>query len=129
MTAATGFVLFLVITLVLLGAVVVTGKKSLRRRHLTLVALAYIGLGLAIYYAELLGKEYDLDSAGLIYPVHLAFAKTTVYAYLLPVITGIMTIKAKCTRTTHGRVAVAVILLTVVTAVTGLWLVLAATPR
>jgi hypothetical protein len=128
MTAATGFVLFLVITLVLLGAVVVTGKKSLRRRHLTLVALAYIGLGLAIYYAELLGKEYDLDSAGLIYPVHLAFAKTTVYAYLLPVITGIMTIKAKCTRTTHGRVAVAVILLTVVTAVTGLWMVLAATP-
>jgi hypothetical protein len=128
MTAATGFVLFLVITLGLLGAVVVTGKKSLRRRHLTLVALAYIGLGLAIYYAELLGKEYDLDSAGLIYPVHLAFAKTTVYAYLLPVITGIMTIKAKCTRTTHGRVAVAVILLTVVTAVTGLWMVLAATP-
>ena len=39
-----------------------------------------------------------------------------------------MTIKAKCTRTTHGRVAVAVILLTVVTAVTGLWMVLAATP-
>jgi hypothetical protein len=128
MTAATGFVLFLVITLVLLGAVVVTGKKSLRRRHLTLVALAYIGLGLAIYYAELLGKEYDLRSAGRIYPVHLAFAHATVYAYLLPVITGIMTIKAKCTRTTHGRVAVAVILLTVVTAVTGLWLVLAATP-
>lgn len=128
MTAATGFVLFLVITLVLLGAVVVTGKKTMRRRHLTLVALAYIGLGLAIYYAELLGEEYDLDSAGLIYPVHLAFAKTTVYAYLLPVITGIMTIKAKCTRTTHGRVAVAVILLTVVTAVTGLWMVLAATP-
>jgi hypothetical protein len=128
MTAATGFVLFLVITLVLLGAVVVTGKKTMRRRHLTLVALAYIGLGLAIYYAELLGEEYDLDSAGLIYPVHLAFAKTTVYAYLLPVITGIMTIKAKCTRTTHGRVAVGVILLTVVTAVTGLWMVLAATP-
>jgi hypothetical protein len=128
MTAATGFVLFLVITLVLLGAVVVTGKKTMRRRHLTLVVLAYIGLGLAIYYAELLGEEYDLDSAGLIYPVHLAFAKTTVYAYLLPVITGIMTIKAKCTRTTHGRVAVAVILLTVVTAVTGLWMVLAATP-
>ena len=120
MTAATGFVLFLVITLVLLGAVVMTGRKSLRRKHLTLVVLAYVGLGLAIYYAELLGEEYDLDSAGLIYPVHLAFAKTTVYAYLLPVITGVMTIKAKCKRTTHGRVAVAVILLTVVTAVTGL---------
>lgn len=128
MTAATGFVLFLVITLVLLGAVVVTGKKTMRRRHLTLVVLAYIGLGLAIYYAELLGEEYDLDSAGLIYPVHLVFAKTTVLAYLLPVITGVMTIKAKCKRSTHGRVAVAVILLTVVTAVTGLWMVLAATP-
>lgn len=128
MTAATGFVLFLVITLVLLGAVVVTGKKTMRRRHLTLVVLAYIGLGLAIYYAELLGEEYDLDSAGLIYPVHLVFAKATVLAYLLPVITGVMTIKSKCKRTTHGRVAVAVILLTVVTAVTGLWMVLAATP-
>lgn len=128
MTAATGFVLFLVITLVLLGAVVMTGRKSLRRKHLTLVVLTYVALGLAIYYAELLGEEYDLDSAGLIYPVHLAFAKSTVYAYLLPVITGIMTIKAKCTRTTHGRVALAVILLTLVTAVTGLWMVLAATP-
>jgi hypothetical protein len=60
--------------------------------------------------------------------VHLVFAKATVYAYLLPIITGILTIKAKCKRTTHGRVAVAVILLTVVTAVTGLWLILAATP-
>ena len=128
MTAATGFVLFLVITLVLLGAVVVSGKKTMRRRHLTLVVFAYIGLGLAIYYAELLGEEFDLDSAGLIYPVHLAFAKTTVYAYLLPVITGVMTIKAKCKRTTHGRVAVGVILLTVITAVTGLWMILAATP-
>jgi len=128
MTAATGFILFLVITLGLLGAVVVTGKKSLRRKHLTFVVLAYLGLGVAIYYAELLGREYDLDSAGRIYPVHLVFAKITVYAYLLPIITGIMTIKARCTRTTHGRVAVAVILLTVVTAVTGFWLVLAATP-
>ena len=128
MTAATGFILFLVITLGLLGAVVVTGKKSLRRKHLTFVVLAYLGLGVAIYYAELLGREYDLDSAGRIYPVHLVFAKVTVYAYLLPIITGIMTIKARCTRTTHGRVAVAVILLTVVTAVTGFWLVLAATP-
>ena len=128
MTAATGFILFLVMTLGLLGAVVVTGKKSLRRKHLTFVVLAYLGLGVAIYYAELLGREYDLDSAGRIYPVHLVFAKITVYAYLLPIITGIMTIKARCTRTTHGRVAVAVILLTVVTAVTGFWLVLAATP-
>jgi hypothetical protein len=128
MTAATGFGLFLVVTLILLGAVVVTGKRSLRRRHLTLVVLAFVGLGLAIYYAEKLGDEYDLDSAGSIYPVHLAFAKSTVYAYLLPIITGILTIKGKCKRTTHGRVAVAVILLTVVTAVTGLWLVLAATP-
>ena len=128
MTAATGFGLFLVVTLILLGAVVVTGKRSLRRRHLTLVVLAFVGLGLAIYYAEKLGEEYDLKSAGRIFPVHLAFAQITVFAYLLPVITGVMTIKAKCKRTTHGRVAVAVILLTVVTAVTGLWLVLAATP-
>jgi len=128
MTAATGFVLYLVLTLALLGAVVVTGKKSLRRKHLTFVVLAYVGLGLAIYYAELLGHEYNLDSAGSIYPVHLAFAKSTVYAYLLPIITGILTIKGKCKRTTHGRVAVAVILLTVVTAVTGLWMILAATP-
>jgi len=128
MTAATGFGLFLVVTLILLGAVVVTGKRSLRRRHLTLVVLAFVGLGLAIYYAEKLGHEYNLDSAGSIYPVHLAFAKSTVYAYLLPIITGILTIKGKCKRTTHGRVAVAVILLTVVTAVTGLWMILAATP-
>jgi hypothetical protein len=128
MTAATGFVLFLVITLVLLGAVVVSGKKTMRRRHLTLVVFAYIGLGLAIYYAELLGEEFDLDSAGLIYPVHIAFAKLTVLAYLLPVITGIMTIRGRCKRTTHGGVAGAVILLTLITAVTGTWMILASNP-
>jgi hypothetical protein len=128
MSATLGFLVSLAITLALLTADVITGRKALRRKHLTLVACTFVGLGLTIYYAEQLGKEYDLESAGSIYPVHIAFAKLTVLAYLLPVITGIMTIRGRCKRTTHGGVAGAVILLTLITAVTGTWMILASNP-
>ena len=55
MTPAIGFVLFLIITLGLLGCVVRTGQLGLRRRHITLVVMTVISLGITIYYAEALG--------------------------------------------------------------------------
>ena len=124
----TGFVLFLIITLAFLGGVVFTGYRARRKLHLTLVGFAVASLGITIYFAERLGELYDLEASGLIYPVHLFFAKTTTLAYLLPVISGICTIRNPVRKNLHRRIAFLVLGLTVITAVTGTWMVLASEP-
>ncbi len=126
MTAERGFVLFLLLTILLLAVVVVTGYRELRRAHLTSVALALFSLAAAIWYAERMGEHYDLDSAGRITPVHLFVAKATTFAYLLPLATGILTIRDARWRPWHRRAAFLVLGLTLLTAVTGTWMVLAA---
>ena len=65
MTPVVGFLLFLGITLILLGCTVVTGLRAKRKPHLVFVVLSVASLGVTIYYAEKLGELYDLDSAGL----------------------------------------------------------------
>ncbi len=119
-----GFLLFLVITLAFLGGVVFTGFRAKRPIHLTLVVFAVLSLGITIYFAERLGELYDLETAGMIYPVHLFFAKTTTAAYLLPVLSGIATIRNPVRKNLHRRIAFLILALTVVTAVTGTWMVM-----
>ena len=123
-----GFLVFLVITLAFLGGVVFTGFKARRPIHLTLVVCAVASLGITIYYAERLGTLYDLESSGWIYPVHLAIAKTTTASYLLPVISGILTLRNPIRKTLHRRIAYFVLTMTVLTAATGTWMVLASNP-
>jgi len=123
-----GFITFLVITLAFLGSVVLTGLRAKRRVHLTLVVFAIASLGITVYFAERLGELYDLESAGLIYPVHLFFAKVTTVAYLLPVLSGIATIRNPIRINLHRRIAFGVLALTIVTAVTGTVMVLLSTP-
>ena len=128
MTPGTGFVVFLAVTLVFLGAVFVTGFKAQRKRHIPCVAGAVISLLITIYYAEKLGETLDLESAGRIYPVHLAFAKATTASYLAPLISGFLTLKRPAVRKVHRILAITVLALTLVTAVTGTWMVIAAEP-
>ena len=128
MTALVGFLTFLVVTLAFLGAVVVTGLKAKRKAHIPLVVCTVISLLVTIYFAEKLGESYDLEAAGAIYPIHLAIAKIATVSYLLPVITGVMTLKNPGRRKLHGKIAFAVIGLTVVTAITGTWMVMASPP-
>lgn len=128
MSPERGFVVFLGLTLVLLGVVVATGLAARRRIHLVAVGLAVIALGTTIYFAEKMGELYDLAAAGAITPVHLAIAKLTTLAYLAPVVTGILTIRDARWRARHRRCAFGVLALTLATAVTGTWMVLAA-PR
>ena len=125
MTPGQGFLGFLVVTLALLGGVVWTGYRDNRPIHITLVVSAVASLGVTIYFAEKLGELYDLESAGWIYPVHLAIAKTCTVAYVLPVITGILTIKKSSNLRLHRISAFTVLGLTVLTAVTGTWMVFA----
>ena len=102
--------------------------RANRKVHLPCVAGAVLCLLATIYYAEQLGKQYDLESAGIITPVHLFLAKTTTLAYLAPVVTGIRTLRNQEGRKLHGKVAYFVLFMTVLTAVTGTAMVLMGTP-
>jgi hypothetical protein len=125
MSPGVGFVVFLAATLALLGLVVATGQRALRKRHIALVVLSVAALGVTIRYAVLVGKLFDLPAAGVITPIHLTVAKVTTACYLLPVVTGIRTIFVPATRRLHKKAAFLVLGMTVLTAVTGtlmLWL-------
>ncbi len=123
-----GFVVFLLVTVALLGATVATGLKAKLRAHLTLVVFTVASLGLAIYYAEQLGKLYNLDAAGAIKPVHLALAKIATLSYLAPLASGVATLRNRAHRKLHLKFAIATVVLTVLAAVTGAWMILAAEP-
>jgi len=125
MTAERGFVIFLALTLVLLAAVVRTGLRARRRLHLACVATTLAALGITIYYAEKMGAHYDLAAAGLITPVHLWLAKGTTLAYLAPLATGLLTIRDPRWRPRHRVCAFVVLGMTVATAFTGTWMLLA----
>jgi hypothetical protein len=126
MTAERGFVLFLVLTLALLAAVVWTGLRALRRVHIPCVAATLAALGTTIVFAERMGAHYDLATAGAITPVHLWLAKLTTLAYLAPLVTGALTLRDARWRPRHRRCALVVLALTVATACTGTWMLLAA---
>ena len=128
MTPPVGFVTFLLVTVALLGAVVVTGRAARRRAHLTLVAITVVSLGTTIWFAEKLGELYDLEAAGWITPVHLTLAKLTTLLYLAPVITGVMTLRNAVHRPKHRAMAWTVITMTLLTAATGTWMILASEP-
>jgi hypothetical protein len=121
-----GFPLFLVVTVLLLAGVVKSGLDARLRLHLSLVAAALASLGVTIWFAEQLGEHYDLDSAGRITDVHLALAKLTTVAYVLPVVTGAMTLRDRKHRPVHLKCAITVLALTLLTTVLGLWMILAA---
>jgi len=125
-SAESGFVLFLVLTVGLLGVVVWTGLHARRRLHLCCVAATLAALGVTIYFAERMGRHYDLSSAGWITPVHLALAKLTTVLYLAPLTTGVLTLRDAAWRRRHRVCAFVVVGLTVLTAVTGTWMILAA---
>ena len=123
-----GFVLFLLLTLAFLGGAVSSGLRAMRRVHLTCVACAVACLGITIHFALGVGKLYRLEDAGWITPVHMWMAKIATASYLLPVASGLRTIYHPGTRKLHRRIAMSVLALTVLTAITGTWMLLAA-PR
>ena len=129
MTPLVGFVAFLLATVALLAAVVYTGLRALRVIHVTLVVLTLTCLAVAIYYAKQLGAVYDLASAGMITPVHLALAKAATAAYIAPLVTGVLTLRSPRHRRTHFKAAMFALALTLASTATGLWMLLAASPK
>lgn len=128
MSPLAAFALSFALTLVLLGAVVATGKRRIIKVHIACVALTLGSLAWTIYQALELGKVYDLDSAGIITDIHLNLAKLTTLAYLLPLVTGVRTYFVPTTRSLHKKCAYIVLVLTVVTAVTGVTMIMLSNP-
>lgn len=128
MSPLAGFVLFLLLTVGLLLAVVLTGRAARRRAHVTLVLSTLASLATTIVFAERLGELYDLRAAGAITPIHLALAKATTVAYLLPLVTGVWTTRRPRMLVWHRRCAYLVVALTLACAVTGTWMLLASDP-
>jgi hypothetical protein len=113
------FLGFLILTVALLGGVVATGSKGRLLPHLVLVGATLACLATTIYWAERLGDEYDLASAGWVTNVHLFLAKLTTLAYLLPLATGLRTLRNRARRPAHRTAAYFTLGLTLVTFVTG----------
>ena len=119
MDPTTGFLVFLALTLVALGATVLSGLRARLRLHLPCVAASVVLLGTTIWFAEQLGEEFDLESAGAITPIHLSIAKIATLAYLLPLVSGVMTYRDRKHRKLHFVLALLVLALTVAAAATG----------
>lgn len=122
------FPTFLILTVALLGLDVYTGLKAKLAAHLTFVVITVASLVAAIWFALELGELYDLESAGWITPVHLKLARIATYAYLLPAASGLMTLRDRKHRKLHFRLAMLTLSLTVLAAITGTWMILAAQP-
>ena len=108
-----GLVVFLLVTVALLGVTVVSGLRAVRRVHIPFVVLTLISLGITIFFAEKLGEQYDLSTGGWVTTLHLFFAKVTTLAFLAPVITGWRTLKHAETRPLHRKI-VAILLVLVI---------------
>ncbi|MDA1267060.1 MAG: hypothetical protein O2816_18420 [Planctomycetota bacterium] len=128
MTPTVGFLLFLTLTLAGLGGVFYTGMRAQRRRHIPLVIVTVGLLATTIYFAERLGEGLLTKQAGWITPVHLTIAKVTTVSYLIPLVTGVLTLRDARRRKLHGRIAWIVLTMTLLTAATGIWMVMASPP-
>ncbi len=121
-----GFFAGLTVTVVLLVAVVATGLRARRRAHVPLVVLFFGALGLTIWMAVRMGEHLDLEAAGWITPVHLTLARVNLYLFVLPVVTGVLTLRDARWRPRHRVFAWSLVGLTLLTVATGTWMALAA---
>jgi nicotinamide riboside transporter PnuC len=128
-TPFAGFLTFLGSTVVLLVGVVWTGHRALRFLHLPLVALTVLSLVATIAFAKRVGEDYDLAAAGAITPVHLTVAKVAAVSFLLPLVTGFLTLWKPHWRARHRAAALLTLGLILVSTATGAWMLLAAAPR
>ncbi|MEZ5973678.1 MAG: hypothetical protein R3F17_05690 [Planctomycetota bacterium] len=128
MSPVAGFLGFLILTVLVLVGVAWTGMRAKRGLHLTLVAAAVASLAMAIRFALKVGQHFDLEAAGAITPVHMAMARIATASYLLPLASGIATLRNSRFRPLHRRLAWLVFGLTLLATVTGAAMLLLAEP-
>jgi hypothetical protein len=125
--AEIGFLASLLTTVALLIAAAIAGRRKRIAGHVAFVASAVASLGVAIYFALETGELYDLESAGIITPIHLNLARITTGFYLLPLATGPLAHTNRIDRRIHRALAWTAIALTVAATVTGVAMIANAT--
>ncbi len=128
MTPEAGFLTALLVTVGFLVGAAITGRKRIIHHHVKFVAGAVVSLGVAIFFALKVGERYDLEAAGWITPFHKTLAKITTAMYLWPLITGPMARKGKIRPSVHRTGAWLALGLTVAATVTGVIMLMRATP-
>jgi hypothetical protein len=120
------FLAALLATVLVLVGVVTTGLRAKRRAHIPLVATFFAALTLTIVMAVRMGATLDFEKAGWITPVHHLMARATLVLYLLPVTTGLLTLRDARWYPRHRVCAWSLVGLTLLTVATGMWMALAA---
>jgi hypothetical protein len=119
MALLIGFVTAVAVTVLFLVVVVVTGLRGRISLHIPCVLATLVSLSLSIALAIRLEPYYDLKAAGVITPIHLAVAKLAAASYVLPIITGIRTLRSREHRRAHFWCAMLVLALTATASITG----------
>lgn len=120
------FVIAVSLTALFLVVVVITGLRGKITVHIPCVLATFVSLATAIVFALKLGELYDLPAAGWITPLHLSIAKLATVSFVLPVITGIRTLKSRDHRRAHRIAALVALGLTATALVTGTLMLLRA---
>ena len=122
---------FLATLLTLLGALVTGLRWRIRRRrawHLGLVGLTLALLGWTVFEAYALGDHYDLESAGLVFHVHMFLARAATASLLIPVMGGALVLWKGRFHAAHRIAAFVAVTLVTLAAITGVWMLAWATP-
>lgn len=114
-----GFLASLLGTVVMLLCAAVAGRRRRIGVHVSFVAGAVLGLGTAVYFALKTGELYDLESAGMITPIHLTIARVTTLLYLWPLVTGPLVWAGRISPRLHRAGAWTVLALTLAATATG----------
>jgi hypothetical protein len=128
LTPIVAFALAFLVTLALLVVVAWSGLRARRRIHIPAVGLTVASLAVTIYFAYQLGHALDLESAGVITPIHLFLARAATLALVVAIAFGLWTLRSPKSLRLHRRLAWFALTLVVLAAITGVAMVSLANP-
>ena len=121
------FLANLAVTVLLLVVTLVTGKRGRRRAHFIAAPLTVVSLTLAVWQAELYGRDFDFDAVRL--NIHLVCAGLSLAALPGTIWTGLRLIRVPQVRLAHKRWVGIFVICTVLAVATACWMFLTAVPK
>lgn len=123
----TSFWVSFAVTLLLVAATIVQGRRRRRRAHLALALVSVAVLTVTIVLAERMGATRSFPRAEM--RIHLWFAKSAALSVLPVVFTGAMLWRRPRWRRPHRVMVLLFLLLTVAATGTGTWVFGLSTPK
>jgi len=128
LTPTIAFAAAFLVTLALLVVVAWSGMRAKRRVHIPAVGLAVVALAVTIWFAYRLGAVYDLESAGVITPIHLFLARFATLSIVITIVFGLRTLFVPKSLRFHKRLAWFSLTIVVLAAITGVVMIVLASP-